>query len=208
MSPTTPDWSDRSVWLFDLDGTLTKPVHDFQYARRVLGIAPDEDILAAVARRPPAEREAAERWLWQWELDLAADSQAQADAVALVNHLSRSGCRMGVLTRNTRAVALRTLDAIGLRAAMDHDSAILGRDSARPKPYPDGIVQLLRWFDAAPEQAVMVGDYLHDVRAGRAAGTATVLVRRHGETGWNGEADLLVDQLWPLPARLPVPSER
>jgi phosphoglycolate phosphatase-like HAD superfamily hydrolase len=49
----------------------------------------------------------------------------------------------------------------------------------------------------------MVGDYLHDVRAGRAAGTATVLVRRKQESGWEGEADLLVDALWPLPVRLP-----
>ncbi|HCH65015.1 MAG: HAD family hydrolase [Deltaproteobacteria bacterium] len=206
MSSSLPDWSERRVWLFDLDGTLTVPVHDFMYARRELGIDPEQDILTALAERSPSDRAAAERWLRQWELDLAAESRLQDDAAELVAHLSEAGCRLGVLTRNTRDVAFRTLDAIGLRSVMHHDDAILGRDSARPKPHPDGILLLLQRLDAAPDQAVMVGDYLHDVRAGRAAGTATVLVCRHRETGWDDEADLVVGSLWPLSARLPAPD--
>jgi HAD superfamily hydrolase (TIGR01509 family) len=197
------DWSDRRVWLFDMDGTLTVPVHDFMYARRVLGIDPGQDILTALAGRPPREREAAEGWLRAWEMELAVEARPQPDAVQLVEHLARAGCQVGVLTRNTRAVALRTLQSIGLRSFVAHDDVILGRDSARPKPHPDGILQLLRWFGVSPDEAVMVGDYLHDVRAGRAAATATVLVCRHGERGWEQEADLVVDRLWPLPARLP-----
>ncbi len=202
MAPSLLDWSRRTVWLFDLDGTLTVPVHDFQYARRVLEIGPQEDILTALARRPPAARAAAEDWLRQWELELAAQAQLQPDAEQLLAHLRGTGCRLGVLTRNTRSVALRTLDAIGLRSMLD-DAAILGRDSARPKPHPEGIQMLLRHFGASPEESVMVGDYLYDVHAGRAAGTATVLVCRHGEDGWEGEADLVVDRIWPLDATLP-----
>jgi HAD superfamily hydrolase (TIGR01509 family) len=186
-----------------LDGTLTVPVHDFQYARSMLEIDPQDDILTALSRRTPADRAAAERWLRQWELDLAAQAQLQADAGQLLAHLREAGCRLGVLTRNTRAVALRTLDAIGLRSVLD-DAVVLGRDSARPKPHPEGIHMLLRHLDAPPSDAVMVGDYLHDVRAGRAAGTATLLVCRHGEDGWESEADLVVDRLWPLDATLPV----
>ena len=204
MSSPRFDWSDRHVWLFDLDGTLTVPAHDFMYARQELGIAADEDILTAVAERPPRERAAAERWLCQWELEVAAEARLQDDAARLVAHLAEAGCRLGVLTRNTRDVALRTLDAIGLRSVMHHDDVILGRDSARPKPHPDGILQLLQRLDASPREAVMVGDYLYDVRAGRAAKTATVLVCRHGETGWEAEADLVTDRLWPLSARLPA----
>ena len=202
MASPSVDWSRRAVWLFDLDGTLTVPVHDFQYARRVLAIAPQEDILTALSKRSPAERAAAARWLRQWELELAARAQLQADAEQLLAHLCESGCRLGILTRNTRAVALQTLDAIGLRSLLD-DAAVLGRDSARPKPHPEGIEVLLRHFGVSPTDAVMVGDYLHDVRAGRAAGTATLLVCHHGEDGWEGEADLVVGRLWPLDAQLP-----
>lgn len=198
------DWSSRSVWLFDLDGTLTIPVHDFAHARAVLGIPTGADILHTLAARPPAERLEAERWLRAWELDLADHTGLQPDAQALLTHLHRVGCRFGILTRNTREVALRTLDAIGLRSRFA-DHLVLGRTCAPPKPHPAGIRLLLDRLHATPDRAVMVGDYLHDVRAGRAAGTATVLVRRKSERGWEGEADLVVDHLWPLDAHLPGP---
>lgn len=197
-----PDWRDRRVWIFDMDGTLTVPVHDFAYARRTLGISPSDDILGALARRPPSERAAAERWLHAWERELADRATLQADAGALLSELTAAGCALGVLTRNTREVALRTLAAIGLDARFEA-GAVLGRGCVAPKPHPAGIQAILDHFGECPERAVMVGDYLHDVRAGRAAGTGTVLVRRRHEEGWDGEADLLVDSLWPLPARLP-----
>jgi HAD superfamily hydrolase (TIGR01509 family) len=200
MAP--PDWSRRRVWVFDLDGTLTVPVHDFAYARQVLEIPQGQDILATLAERSDGERRRAEDWLRTWELELADRACLQSDAEALLNRLFAAGCQVGVLTRNTRSVALRTLDAIHLLPRLD-PNAVLGRDSAPPKPDPTGLRVLLNHFSGSGQDAVMVGDYLHDVRAGRAAGTATVLVRRHGEVGWEDEADLVVDALWPLDARLP-----
>jgi len=196
------DWSRHMTWVFDLDGTLTVPVHDFAYARRVLGIDPSEDILGALARRTPERRRVDEDWLRAWELELAAETSAQVDAVELVAHLGRAGVRMGVLTRNTREVALRTLEAIGMDGLF-HPDHVLGRACAAPKPHPEGLIEVVRRLGGTPERSVMLGDYLHDVRAGRAAGAATVLVRRKGELGWDDEADLVVESLWPLRATLP-----
>jgi HAD superfamily hydrolase (TIGR01509 family) len=198
----TPDWSHRTTWVFDLDGTLTVPVHDFQYARQVLGISPEQDILGAIATWGPVEQREARQWLHQWELELATRTTLQSDASDLLSQLRATGCKLGILTRNTREVAFRTLAAIGLEGLVD-PSCVLGRDCARPKPHPDGVLEVVRRLGGQVSHAVMVGDYLHDVRAGRAAGTATVLVRRKQESGWEGEADLLVDALWPLPVRLP-----
>lgn len=44
----------------------------------------------------------------------------------------------------------------------------------RPKPHPDGIQKILAAFDAAPSDAVMIGDSPMDMLAGRAAGVRTV----------------------------------
>jgi len=57
-------------------------------------------------------------------------------------------------------------------------------------------------WEAAPTDAVVVGDWIYDAQAGRAAGTATVLVMRHGPQPWTNEADVLVNDLWELAARV------
>ena len=48
---------------------------------------------------------------------------------------------------------------------------------------------------AEPEDAVMVGDYLFDLEAGRSAGTATVLVDSDGTRPWHHLADRVVQSL-------------
>jgi phosphoglycolate phosphatase len=44
------------------------------------------------------------------------------------------------------------------------------------KPNPQGIILLCREFGVAPNEAVMVGDSLTDIKAGQAAGVKTVAV--------------------------------
>ena len=189
----------RRHWVFDMDGTLTVPAHDFAAARRALGVPTGSDILAHIAALPAAAARDARRWLDRWERELAAEAQLQDDAHALVLALHARGARLGILTRNTVPVAHLTLEAVGL-ATYFPAAAVLGRDSAPAKPSPAGVRRLLSLWSAPPEDAVVVGDYLHDVRAGRAAGTATVLVNRRREIGWDGEADLVVGDLHALAA--------
>ena len=78
----------------------------------------------------------------------------------------------------------------------------MGREAALPKPSPEGIRQLLKLWDAAPEDAVMVGDYVFDIMAGRAAGTATVYVDTSGEFQWADHADIRVRRLEHLVAQM------
>ena len=47
----------------------------------------------------------------------------------------------------------------------------------RRKPAPGMLREALAHFRAAPHEAVMIGDQVHDLRAARAAGVAPVLVR-------------------------------
>ena len=196
------DWRTRTCWLFDMDGTLTVPAHDFAYARKELAVPDGADILDHIASLSPEKRRAAEEWLRDWEVEIALRAEPQADALRLLESLQRTGCRLGVLTRNTRENAFRTLRACGMADRFEA-AHVLGRDCAPPKPHPGGIQLLLGRLGASPSEAVMVGDYIHDVRAGLRAGTATVLIDRGGLLDWKEEADLLVSTLWPLPAMLP-----
>ena len=188
----------RQGWIFDLDGTLTVPVHDFDALRALLQIPADEDILAHIDAAAPARQRQLRSAVHQWEGALADRAVAQDDAWALLSALQAQGARLGVLTRNTRETAHRTLQAAGLAGFFDPVD-VVGREDAAAKPAPDGVLLLLRRWGLTAEDGVMVGDYLYDSQAGRAAGAATVLVLRGGDQGWDPAADVvLTDLRWLL----------
>jgi len=162
-------------WVFDMDGTLTVPVHDFAAIRRALSIPEQSDILGHLARLPADEAATKHAWLLEHERALAHAARASTGAVELVRQLRARGCHLGILTRNARELALITLQAIGLADAFD-PKHILGRDEAPPKPHPGGLLQLAQQWGVATSELVMVGDYRFDLECARAAGTRSVLV--------------------------------
>ncbi|MFZ2290739.1 MAG: HAD family hydrolase [Halopseudomonas yangmingensis] len=173
-------------WIFDLDGTLTLAQHDFAAIRRELGIPAEEDILDFIAARPVAERQRLTRQLDAIEHDLAASVQAAPGAVELLRWLQRQQLPLGIVTRNLRAVALHTLDTLGVRDCFA-EAAVIRREQALPKPHPQGLLQVLGQWSLAPPQAIMVGDYRFDLEAGRAAGCRTCLLA--GQNLWPALAD-------------------
>ena len=162
-------------WVFDLDGTLVPDNHDYAGLKSALGCPRTSGILEWLATQPEPDRSAAEAQIDRWEAAHADAATALQDAVQLLDALRSQ--RLGLFTRNTRAVAYRTLAAAGL-AHRFHPDDVIGRDNAAAKPAPDGIHALLARWGAAPADAVMVGDGRYDLLAGRAAGVFTVLVER------------------------------
>lgn len=185
----------RRCWIFDLDGTLTLPVHDFAAIRTALGMEEtDPDILRFLASLPAAEAAERHARLIEIEYELSAKTAAAPGAGRLLEHLLERGSRVGILTRNTREIALHTLGLIGLKEYFSPEE-ILGREEAAPKPDPEGINKLLGGWSGRPVEAVMVGDYLFDLQVGRAAGTATIHVDRTQAFLWPELADLEVPDL-------------
>ncbi|WP_229721863.1 HAD family hydrolase [Marinobacterium nitratireducens] len=184
----------RRYWVFDLDGTLTLPVHDFAHIRRELGIAPQDDILDALAAMPEPLRSERHLRLDALERHYAGHARPAEGVHALLQGLSRRGCRCGILTRNTRELALLSLKAIGAAEYFDPDF-VLGRDEARPKPDPGGLQRLLSLWRARPDEALMVGDFRYDLEAGRNAGTGTVHVDARPDRDWPELTDLRVQSL-------------
>lgn len=191
----------RRCWIFDLDGTLTVAVHDFDGIRSALGLPAGEPILEAIARLPEPARTVATTRLDVIELELAGRAVAQEGAAALLAALASRTRALGVLTRNSEANARETLRRAGLDGyfAAPH---VVGRESATPKPDAAGVRLLLERLGATPEETVVVGDYRYDLEAGRAAGAATVLVDPSGAFGWASLADACVGSLAELVAVL------
>jgi len=184
----------RRAWVFDLDGTLTKPVHDFADIRRQLGIPPADDILEYLAALSPEAAEPLHERLHAIELELSARTEAAPGAVACIARLAARGVRLGILTRNSRAIAHHTLTKLGLACYFPPEQ-IIGRDEALPKPSPDGLHKLACSWQVTTSELVMVGDYLFDLQTGRAAGAVTIHVDPSGTFNWPELADLCVTSL-------------
>lgn len=162
-------------WVFDMDGTLTLAVHDFEAIKRALEIPPGDDILHHLAALPAEVAAAKHAWLLDHERELALAAQPAPGAVELVRELRARGCQLGILTRNAHSLALLTLQAIGLGESFA-SADVLGRDEAPPKPHPGGLLHLAERWRVAPTELVMVGDYRYDLECARAAGAYSVLV--------------------------------
>ncbi len=184
----------RKHWIFDLDGTLTLPVHDFDAIRAELGIPQGNDILGWLYALPAQTARPLFQRLDIIETTLADSVQAAPGAVDLLQALHARGCRLGILTRNLRSIARRCLSTLGVADAFDPQS-IVGREEAKPKPHPEGILKLLDHWGANASDSLIVGDYHYDLLAGRAAGIATVHVDPRKDYAWPESSDLCVESL-------------
>ena len=192
IKPT--EWQHCSHWIFDMDGTLTVSAHDFDHMRRELGLEADVPILEALHAMPASE--AAPLWelLNELEFHYAAKAYLMPGADELLQCLQDSNCQLGILTRNIMPVVRQTLRACGIDHFFDAEH-IFDRDSCMPKPSPDGINQLLGMWQADATNAVMVGDYLYDLEAGRGAGVATIHLDTRGDVDWSEYTDVRVEHL-------------
>ncbi len=181
-----------------MDGTLTETVHDFDAIRQALDVPPGQPILEYLDGLPAEAALDRYQRLEQIERELAMVSRARPGAVDLLQRLTRRGSRVGILTRNTLDNAVTTLAVCGLDGFFD-SACVMGREQALPKPHPEGVHKLLRRWGAAPQSSVMVGDYVFDLQAGRAAGTATVYLDVRDERRWTDYADVTVTTLDALP---------
>lgn len=187
----------RKYWIFDMDGTLTIAKHDFSSMRAALGLAPDQTILESLAAMPAKDAAPLYERLQAIELEIAKFSEAAAGAAELLMHLKTQGTRIGILTRNSAINTEVTLQAAGL-AQHFAPTDLVSRDCAPPKPDPAGIQRLLAQWQAAPHEAVMVGDFVYDLHAGRAAGTTTLYIDPSAEFPDREHADWCITSLMEL----------
>ena len=184
----------RGYWIFDMDGTLTIPVHDFDAIRDELGLPQGRPILEQLADLPEKEAGKLHRRLEAIELGIARRARKQPGALELLTALHARGATLGILTRNSHSNALETLETCGLIEFFEPGN-VMAREMCDPKPSADGIRKLLARWNASPNEAVMVGDFLFDLLAGREAGTATVYVHNLGKDDYSAHADTSVRSL-------------
>jgi pyrophosphatase PpaX len=177
--------------LFDLDGTLIDSIRlildSYHHTLQMHGLPArsDDDWLRGVGT--PLKVQFAE-----WEEDPAALDALIAtyreynlrnhDAmvtvyggvVDAVREIRAAGLKTGLVTSKNRHGAMRGLSLVGLETTMD--VLVCADDVVNPKPHPEPVEMAVRLLGADLESTVFVGDSIHDMHAGRAAGVRTVAV--------------------------------
>lgn len=92
--------------------------------------------------------------------------------VSCLDALARAGVALGVVTNDFEAQTHKQLAHLGIDA---HFSVVVGYDSGHgAKPASAGCLAAAKALGARADATVMVGDSLHDLDAGRAAGMRCV----------------------------------
>lgn len=192
---------ERNVLVFDLDGTLVDSAADIRgtldLALRDCGIVGvgDEDTIDLFSPLPAIVSDALERrrvpvdhrdavvgayrsWLSRSSYERSVPYAGVKDFLA---DRQQRGQRLAVCTNKAHAEALRMLSHFGL---LDFFQCVVGSDSAAaPKPDAAPLDMVLRHFQAAPAQAVLVGDTHVDALCARNAGVDFVWHRPgYGDT--------------------------
>ncbi len=197
---------DLRLAIWDVDGTLVDsraviqacmeaafretglPPPDYDATRRVIGL----DLAVALAILAPPD-------IGRGRLDMLTSNYRNAftlqraapghhepmydGALEVLDRLKQDGWLLAIATGKTH----RGLD--GLFAKHDIRSyfdTVWCADDGPGKPHPFMVEQAMRALDCAPAQSLMIGDAIHDIAMGRAAG-----VRSLGVSWGFGRADEL-----------------
>lgn len=180
--------------VFDLDGTITKPILDFDQIRREIGDI-SGPILEAMLEMTSEQRRRADEILDRHELEAAENSQLNPGAAELLDLLRGQGRLLAVVTRNKHQSVQRICQLHGL-----HFDGIVTREDGPAKPDPFGVLRACEMMKVHAEDCLMVGDYVFDLISGRRAGARSVLIttsEHHQE--YMPEADYVIELLGELP---------
>lgn len=184
----------RELLILDLDGTVVDS-HRYTFEAFRFACAPfrppptDAEVFGAfgpperviLARLVPAHAAAAYDRLQEYYRKHAAAVPMHPAMRPLLLDLRRAGLRLGLFTgRGADSTAL-LLEALQLADLFD--AVVAGDAPGRPKPAPDGLLQLLLTLQARRETALVAGDSPLDVEAARAAGIDAVFAAWHAFGG-------------------------
>ena len=176
--------------IFDMDGTLTRPALDFRLIRQEIGRDIEGDLAHGIEALPPAEQARAWAIIEAHEERAMREQELQSGAEGLVRECRRRNVKVGVVTRNLR----RSVDHLCARYGIEFD-AVLTREFPHLKPDPAPVLHMLRQWGLAPADTLVVGDYLHDIDCGRAAGADTCFFQNPGQPFFGENADYLVNSM-------------
>ena len=108
--------------------------------------------------------------LHEVEMKAAEKGRLIAGTEGILRSLREKGIKVGIITRNCEDAVRKVFPEID-----DFCDVFLSRNSVRKvKPHPDHLTRVMEWLKISGEEAVMVGDHMIDIQAGKRVGMKTI----------------------------------
>lgn len=175
-----------AAFIFDLDGTLANTIPIIRRVARITseqyGISStDEDIdryigvpLIVTGEEVLGKGRGEEYTLAYAKNYQAHKSELQAfpGIVPMLQALAEAGTKMAIATSKREKPAHETLELIG--AAPYFDIVLNSESGCGYKPAAGPALKAMELLDSKPEESWFIGDSLHDIACGQAAGIGTI----------------------------------
>jgi len=178
--------------VFDFDGTLAVLNLDFGVMReqvfnllKVFGVHEEmikerylleiiDEAYPILEERSPSDAMAfyqkAHQILQEIELTAAGEGRTLPGTERMLMTLREKGVKVGIVTRNCEDAVRRVFPNID-----EYCDVFISRNSIKKvKPHPDHLTSAMKALNVNGEEAVMVGDHILDIQAGKAVGMKTV----------------------------------
>lgn len=120
-----------------------------------------------------------------------------------LEYLKAAGYKLGCVTNKAEAFTLPLLKQLGI---YDEFAIVISGDTlAKKKPDPLPLLHAAEFFGVSPQQSMMLGDSVSDVKAARAAGfqiTCLTYGYNHGDNIADANPDGLIDSMAELESLL------
>jgi len=117
--------------------------------------------------------------------------------------LKQAGFKLGCVTNKAAAFTIPLLQTLGIHD--DFEIIISGDTLEKKKPDPLPLLHAAEFFGVKPENALMLGDSVSDVKAARAAGFQIICMTygyNHGVDIREANPDAVIDSMAELPSLL------
>ncbi len=179
--------------LFDMDGTLTQPLINWQEVRRRLKVPEGASIMDHIEALNVHRRHQAENLLQQIEFEAATAAVPNDGVVELIDRLREHGLKTGLVTNNHRRAMTHIVEKLGLRFDL-----LLSREDGVAKPAPDLLILALERLDLRSSEALFVGDGRYDRTAAAAAEVRYIHLDHDPAAAPNGPTVHKLAQVWQL----------
>ena len=211
--------SNKSLILFDLDGTLVDSARDLYRAMNLTLQAAGRPLVTEAQIRfwvgkgaaqlchcvlqyqdntvdPEQLQQFLDKFLEIYQSNVCVDSVMYEGVLPFLELCQQQGKTLGCVTNKPYQPALALLEALNINQYFD---LVLGGDSLQNrKPHPEPLLYSLDHFKQKTEHSLMIGDSRNDVEAARAAGIDCIVLSygyNHGEDIQACQPQLVIDSL-------------
>jgi pyrophosphatase PpaX len=176
--------------IFDVDGTLTATSElifdSFNYIAQVyrqrqfskdeiirMFGPPEEGALLSIVDEDQID-EAMKRYLEFYRAHHAELAHLHPGMDRVLDYVKLRGCRLAIFTGKGSDTTRISLEELGI----DHyfDYIVTGNDVVNHKPSSEGLIKIMDHFALTPDEVVMIGDAVSDVKAAHEAGVKVGVV--------------------------------